>query len=116
MILKWHTIMDHENYQINRMGQVRNKRTGKILKPYDDGHGYLRVKLDGKSLRLHILVAKQFVPNPDPSTKTVVNHKKGNKHDARASQLEWVTQRENVIHAWRYGLISKRGTKVRDRA
>lgn len=115
MIIKWETIDEHENYQINRMGDVRNKRTGKILKPYDDGNGYLRVKLDGKSLRLHILVAKQFIPNDNPLVKNIVNHKKGNKHDPRASQLEWVTQQENVIHAWRCGLISRRGMKVRIR-
>lgn len=74
------------------MGQVRNIRTGNILAPYDDGSGYLRVKLDGENCRLHILVAVAHIPNPDPETKNIVNHKRGKKHDCRASQLEWVTQ------------------------
>lgn len=61
------------------MGEIRNKATGKMLQPYDDGKGYLRVKLDGENCRLHILVAVAHVPNPDPERKTVVNHKRGKK-------------------------------------
>ena len=64
-------IAEHPNYEINRLGEVRNQITGNILKPYDDGYGYLRVKLDGKCCRLHILVAQTFIPNPD--NKPVVN-------------------------------------------
>lgn len=79
-------IVEHPNYEINRLGEVRNRITGNIVKPYDDGQGYLRVKLDGQNCRLHILVAVAFIPNPD--NKPVVNHKKGKKHDCRASQLE----------------------------
>ena len=40
-------------------------KTGKLLTPYDDGSGYLRVKLDGMNCRLHILVALAFIPNPE---------------------------------------------------
>ncbi len=107
MRIKWHVIKDHPNYELNRLGQVRNRRTGKILKPFDDRRGYLRVTLDGVNVKLHILVASMFVVNPDPEHKTIVNHKKGNKHDPRASQLEWVTPSENTKHAWDTGLIKR---------
>lgn len=109
--ITYQTIESHPNYEINRMGEVRNKNTGKMVKPYDDGSGYLRVKLDGCNCRLHILVAITFVPNPDPVNKTVVNHKKGKKHDCRASQLEWVTQKENIQHAWNTGLCKRKKVK-----
>ena len=108
MRIKWYAIPEHPNYELNRLGQVRNRRTGKILQPFDDGRGYLRVTLDGINVKLHILVASMVVENPDPAHKTVVNHKKGNKHDPRASQLEWVTQSENIKHAWDTGLIKKK--------
>ena len=88
------------------MGDVRNIRTGRILKTYDDGRGYLRVKIDGRCERLHILVAVAFIPNPE--CKKIVNHKKGKKHDCRDSQLEWVTQSENIQHAWNTGLIKRK--------
>lgn len=109
---KWKVIKGHPNYEVSRMGEVRNIKTKKLLSPYDDGSGYLRVKLDGDNCRLHILVAVAHVPNPDPKTKNVVNHKKGRKHDCRASQLEWVTQKENVHHAWNTGLCKYKKRKV----
>ena len=74
---KWKVVDGHPNYEVSRMGQVRNIRTGNILAPYDDGSGYLRVKLDGENCRLHILVAVAHIPNPDPETKNIVNHKRG---------------------------------------
>ena len=80
MRIKWYVIKDHPNYELNRLGQVRNRRTGKILKPFDDRRGYLRVTLDGVNVKLH---------------------------DPRASQLEWVTQSENIKHAWDTGLIKR---------
>lgn len=107
----WKDVQGHPNYEINRMAEVRSKKTGNLLKPYDDGSGYLRVKLDGRCCRLHILVAIEFVPNDDPEHKNIVNHKKGKKHDCRASQLEWVTQQENVQHAWEFGLRKRRRKK-----
>lgn len=107
----WKEIEGHSNHEINRMAEVRSKKTGVLLNPYDDGSGYLRVKLDGENCRLHILVAKHFVPNPDPDHKNIVNHKRGKKHDCRASQLEWVTQAENVQHAWNTGLCKRKRKK-----
>lgn len=107
MIIKWHPCPGHPNYQINRLAQVRSVKTGKLLKPYDDGSGYLRVKLDGENCRLHILVALAFIPNPE--NKPVVNHKHGKKYDCRASQLEWATISENTKHAWDHGLIRRGG-------
>ena len=105
MRIKWYVIKDHPNYELNRLGQVRNRRTGKILKPFDDRRGYLRVTLDRDELGIEF--DDMFVVNPDPEHKTIVNHKKGNKHDPRASQLEWVTQSENIKHAWDTGLIKR---------
>ena len=55
MRIKWRVIKDHPNYELNRLGQVRNRRTGKILKPFDDNRGYLRVTLDGVNVKLHLI-------------------------------------------------------------
>jgi hypothetical protein len=56
----------------------------------------------GRCCRLHILIAEAFVEKSEG--KDIVNCKKGKKHDCRASQLEWVTQSENIKHAWDLGL------------
>ena len=101
----WKGIRDHPGYEISSLGRVRNTVTDYILKPYDDGDGYLRVKLHRVNCRVHLLVATAFIPNP--GNKPVVNHMNGNKHDCRASQLEWATVAENTQHAWDNGLIRR---------
>ena len=98
----WKTVDGHPNYQVSSLGNVRNTKTGRTLTPYDDGSGYIRVTVDSKCLRLHILVAKAFIPNPD--NKPTVNHIHGNKKDNRASQLEWATYSEQQYHVWQTGL------------
>ena len=84
MKIVWHTIPDFPEYEINRLGEIRRKSTGRVLKPFDDRRGYLRVSLNGCNVKVHLLVARMFVPNPHGYP--VVDHKRGNKHDNRASQ------------------------------
>lgn len=76
---------------------------GKILKTSIDNHGYLQVNLskNGKVKRFHVhrLVAEAFIPNPQ--NKPQVNHIDGNRANSNKNNLEWVTDRENKIHAWK---------------
>lgn len=109
----WRRIKDHPDYEVSNMGRVRKWESKKELSPTEDGRGYLRVDLDRKHCKLHKLVAEAFIPNP--YNKPIVNHKKGKKHDCRASQLEWVTQSENVKHAYATGLIKRKRSEVQRR-
>ena len=82
-------------YKISTVGNVRGK-TG-VLKPYDNGYGYLIVdfRKNGKRkhVKVHRLVAEAFIHNPNKLPE--VNHKDEDKHNNRACNLEWCTSSYN---------------------
>lgn len=93
-------------------GSGRNYWTSdRILKPIPMGN-YLGVQLsvNGKSKKfyVHRLVAYHFIGKPENDSMTV-NHKDGDKQNNNASNLEWVTQKENNRHARNMGLCDMNG-------
>ena len=70
--------------------------------------GYLIVTLSfnkkHKQVLVHRLVALAFISNPE--NKPQVNHIDGNKQNNCVSNLEWATDKENMIHASRHGLLN----------
>lgn len=103
----WKPLADWPTYEISNMGNIRNKKTKKPIHQTLGREGrYMSVYLcnDGKenTQRVHRLVAKAFVPNPDD--KPMVNHIDGNKTNNRSDNLEWCTARENNQHAVKNGL------------
>ena len=53
------------------------------------------------------LVAEHFVNNPDPTNKIEVDHKNDDVTDNCATNLEWLTHKENMIKAGASGLMSR---------
>lgn len=102
----WTNAEANPGFLISNMGRVRGLRAGAILKPSKTSNGYpmlkWRVGYKWHTEMLHRAIAKAFVPNPLGLPQ--VNHKNGNKADARAENLEWVTQEQNMRHAVDTGL------------
>ena len=76
---------------------------GKIheIKPTDNGNGYLIVGLNfggkRKNYYVHRLVAEAFCYKPQGCD--VVNHIDYNKCNNTAKNLEWCTQKSNILHS-----------------
>lgn len=98
----WYPLEEFPNsqYEINKLGEVRNKRTGQKLKGTVSKEGYLAYffTIEEKSYRrfAHIIVAKQFIPNPNGYP--IVNHKDENKLNPCVDNLEWLTYAQNSSH------------------
>ena len=106
----WKQIEGYEGlYEVSNLGNVRSvdrkvwsrgfyaTLKGKPKKVQVDPRGYGIVFLSNcgaeKTHRVHKLVAKAFIPNPDK--KPEIDHINANKMDNRADNLRWVTPKEN---------------------
>lgn len=109
----WKEIINHPNYEINELGEIRNKTKGNLLTPFKTTNGYFRIRISNKSTyQLHYLIALHFIDNPNNYTE--INHINGNKLDNFIENLEWSNRSLNMIHAYKKGLaknslIDKKG-------
>lgn len=112
MTEEWRSITGY-TYEVSNLGRIRNS-CEQIIKPEIDRCGYLRTTLwlngKAKHFMVHVLVAGAFIyPKPEGMT---VNHINGIKHDARAENLEYLTQGENAQHSFDVlGRQSPKGSK-----
>lgn len=94
--------IESSSYSISNIGNIRNDKTGRIIKTYINNSGYRIVNLFGKCHCVHRLVAKAFVPNPNNLSD--VNHKDENKLNNNANNLEWLSHKDNM----NYGSVKKK--------
>lgn len=96
-------IEEFPNYAITNSGLVFNLNTGVNLKPYISNRGYKVLKFrnnnGGLNTRsIHRLVLITFGPEPGEG-QTQANHIDGDKLNNYITNLEWVSNKENWLHA-----------------
>ena len=115
---EWKPISGYEErYEVSNFGRIRSlpyinyqpsshpgvmmeKRIpGKMMKPTDNGNGYLIVGLrfigsKRKNHYVHRLVAEAFIPNPDGLKE--INHIDYDKKNNSVWNLEWASRQDNI--------------------
>lgn len=104
-------------YYVSKCGKIFSSCTYNGKKPQirklQNRNGYNSIKLYINNIsryyQVHRLVALAFIPNPE--NKPYINHKNGIKYDNKIENLEWCTNSENQLHAFKCGLqkVNKTG-------
>ena len=105
----WKDVAGYEKTLIvSNYGNIFNKIKKCYMKQFLSGKGYKTIYLwfpktkKKKSLLVHRLVAKAFIPNINNLQQ--INHIDGNKENNFVGNLEWCSPKDNNIHAIKNGL------------
>lgn len=93
------TIEGHPNYEVSNLGNIRNRITKKYRTPCLNKQNYYQLIIDGKSYKVHRLVAKAFIANPNNYKE--VNHKDENHKNNCVDNLEWCDRKYNCNYGTR---------------
>lgn len=91
----------YENYIVSCDGEVFNTKTNRKLKnSLSKSNGYYKVSLSvkgygSKVIEVHRLVAEAFI-SCNQSLKLVVEHIDDNPLNNEVSNLQWITQKDNI--------------------
>jgi hypothetical protein len=116
----WKDVKGFEGrFKISNIGNVLSingrYKGDRLLTPCLDTEGYyvtdLRMTPIKRRVRIHSLVAEHFIDKPEGLNYPCVNHKDGNKINNHFSNLEWVSKKDNCIHAVDTGLHDQKGSK-----
>jgi len=102
----WKAVPGFANYEVSNLGQVRNIKTSRILKPivsYSNSKDYLKVTLYPGQVKeyIHRLVLLAFI-GPPPDGQGFGCHLHDDSFDNRLSELAWGSREENERMKYNY--------------
>lgn len=101
----------YTSYKIDDTPAIRfENRTLYEMSQSQSEDGYMSVKIKKIRRASHRLVAQAFLPPVEG--KLIVHHKNAIRNDNRATNLEWVTQAENMHYAINEGRFTYQGYRT----
>lgn len=76
--------------RITNYGEKLSKRNGCKM--------YYKIGINDKTYRIHCLVAKYFIPNPNPNEYKMIDHIDRNKHNNHYKNLRWCNHSINNVN------------------
>jgi len=96
-----------EDYECSKCGQIRSKKTGKVLKHQKKPNGYMQVNLyrDKKQnhIGVHRVVGMSWLGQPPGFEELHIAHYDGDKTNNVLENLRWATASENEADKKRHG-------------
>ena len=122
----WRAHPEYVGVEVSTFGRVRTLdkvvssekytrfQKGRVLKPIDNGHGYMKVSIlvDGKwtTKTVHRLVAQTFIKNTDNLPQ--INHKDCDRTNNKVKNLEWCTASYNQQYREKFGISNEKSKGV----
>lgn len=104
--MRWKVCPVNRRYAVSDSGSVRNKKTRRVVQTYDNGRGYLRVRLyhaygPARWYPVHLLVLRTWdCERPGPEFEGA--HHNGDRQDNRLANLFWKTKEQNTADRVRH--------------
>ncbi|MCG0557083.1 LysR family transcriptional regulator [Lactiplantibacillus plantarum] len=93
----WRT-SPYEGYSASTLGNIRNDKTGRILKPGKTKLGYLIVTVGGRSRLIHRIIMDTFLPITKEEAKVLsdCDHVNNIRSDNRLNNLVRISHADNL--------------------
>lgn len=120
----------YDKYQVSNLGQIlslnyRNTGKAKLMNPWEDKDGYLKIGLRNNRktdfILVHRLIAETFIPNPDnlPQVNHKIQGEEGKKINMVFFNIDGSIKKEKSTIEWcdgkynhNYGTINERISKA----
>jgi len=93
---EYRILKEYPKYQISNTGNVQSIKSKRILKLYKDSTGYNSICIYKTKLRVHRLVGKTWLDNPNQYN--VIDHIDRNRLNNSFDNLRWCSVKTNTIN------------------